>query len=86
MGDLNALVDSIRRLKLLQPIGVTEDLTLVFGEGVQEGVAQVNTQTRILSSDQGYTCADYLVSSTGAPQAESRSHESTLSGNLRRDT
>ena len=32
MGDLTALADSIRRLGLLQPIGVTEDLNLVFGE------------------------------------------------------
>jgi len=32
MGNLPALSDSIRRLALLQPIGVTDDFRLVFGE------------------------------------------------------
>jgi hypothetical protein len=32
MGDLNALATSIQELGLLQPIGVTEDFKLVFGE------------------------------------------------------
>lgn len=32
MGDLTALADSIRQEGLLQPIGVTEELQLVFGE------------------------------------------------------
>ena len=32
MGDLAPLADSIRQLGLLQPIGVTEDSRLVFGE------------------------------------------------------
>jgi hypothetical protein len=32
MGDLNALADSIAQQGLLQPIGVTEDRVLVFGE------------------------------------------------------
>ena len=32
MGDLTSLADSIRRLGLLQPIGVTDDFRLVFGE------------------------------------------------------
>jgi ParB-like nuclease family protein/DNA methylase len=32
MGDLTPLADSIRRLGLLQPIGVTDKLKLVFGE------------------------------------------------------
>jgi|LSQX01.1.fsa_nt_gb DNA modification methylase len=32
MGDLTSLAESIRRLGLLQPIGVTDDLRLVFGE------------------------------------------------------
>src|SRR5437868_13127570 len=32
MGDLTSLADSIRQEGLLQPIGVTEKLELVFGE------------------------------------------------------
>src|SRR5271166_1739206 len=32
MGDLTSLADSIRQDGLLQPIGVTENLELVFGE------------------------------------------------------
>jgi ParB-like chromosome segregation protein Spo0J len=32
MGDLTALADSIRQEGLLQPIGVTDRLELVFGE------------------------------------------------------
>ena len=32
MGDLTSLADSIRRLGLLQPIGVTDKFRLVFGE------------------------------------------------------
>ena len=32
MGDLESLAESIRREGLLQPIGVTENLELVFGE------------------------------------------------------
>jgi hypothetical protein len=32
MGDLTSLAESIRQEGLLQPIGVTEDLRLVFGE------------------------------------------------------
>ncbi len=32
MGDLTSLADSIRRLELLQPIGVTDKFRLVFGE------------------------------------------------------
>jgi hypothetical protein len=32
MGDLTTLADSIRREGLLQPIGVTDRLELVFGE------------------------------------------------------
>src|SRR4051812_23909488 len=32
MGDLSALAESIRQEGLLQPIGVTEDFQLVFGE------------------------------------------------------
>jgi ParB family chromosome partitioning protein len=38
MGDLTALAESIRQEGLLQPIGVTDRLELVFGErrGTQE--------------------------------------------------
>ena len=32
MGDLTSLADSIRQDGLLQPIGVTDSLELVFGE------------------------------------------------------
>lgn len=32
MGDLDGLAKSIKELGLLQPIGVTEDMTLIFGE------------------------------------------------------
>ena len=41
MGDLASLADSIRRLGLLQPIGVTDKFRLVFGERRQaEEVSQ----------------------------------------------
>lgn len=32
MGDLDALAESMDRLGLLQPIGVREDFSLIFGE------------------------------------------------------
>jgi ParB/RepB/Spo0J family partition protein len=32
MGDLKSVADSMRELGLLQPIGITEDRQLVFGE------------------------------------------------------
>ena len=32
MGDLQSLADSMREVGLLQPIGITEDRQLVFGE------------------------------------------------------
>ena len=48
MGDLTSLADSIRRLGLLQPIGVTDSAKLVFGERRQaEEVSQDRRETAL---------------------------------------
>jgi hypothetical protein len=40
MGDLTALADSIRQEGLLQPVGVTDRLELVFGEPERRGTQE----------------------------------------------
>jgi ParB family chromosome partitioning protein len=49
MGDLTTLADSIRQEGLLQPIGVTDRLELVFGERRIRAVRDILKQRTILA-------------------------------------
>jgi ParB family chromosome partitioning protein len=49
MGDLTGLADSIRQEGLLQPIGVTERLDLVFGERRLRAVRDILKKKTILA-------------------------------------
>lgn len=49
MGDLKGLADSIRQEGLLQPIGVTEDMQLVFGERRIRAVRDILKKKTILA-------------------------------------
>ena len=49
MGDLTALADSIRQEGLLQPIGVTDRLELVFGERRLRAVRDILKKKTILA-------------------------------------
>jgi ParB-like nuclease domain len=49
MGDLTTLADSIRQEGLLQPIGVTDDLELVFGERRRRAIRDILKQKTILA-------------------------------------
>src|SRR3954468_23723433 len=49
MGDLTSLAESIRNEGLLQPIGVTEDLELVFGERRLRAVRGILKRKTILA-------------------------------------
>jgi ParB family chromosome partitioning protein len=49
MGDLTSLAESIRAEGLLQPIGVTDDLELVFGQRRIHAVRDILKQKTILS-------------------------------------
>jgi ParB-like chromosome segregation protein Spo0J len=49
MGDLTALADSIRQEGLLQPIGVTDRLELVFGERRIRAVRDILKKRTILA-------------------------------------
>ena len=49
MGDLTALADSIREEGLLQPIGVTETMQLVFGERRLQATRDILKKKTILA-------------------------------------
>jgi ParB-like chromosome segregation protein Spo0J len=49
MGNLSSLAQSIRQEGLLQPIGVTEQLQLVFGERRIKAVRDILKQKTILA-------------------------------------
>jgi hypothetical protein len=49
MGDLRTLADSIRQQGMLQPIGVTDQLELVFGERRLRAVRDIPKQKTILA-------------------------------------
>jgi hypothetical protein len=78
MGDLNVLADSIRRLGLLQPIGVTEDFKLVFGE------RRLRAQRDILKRSKGRESpltSSMLIASSRANMPKTRSVKTSLPPN-----